>query len=82
MVELYSLSGCPYCAKVERKLDELSVPFTRHEVPSLRSQRSTVKEVSGQSGVPVLVDRENGIEGMAESDDIVDYLERAYGDRT
>jgi glutathione S-transferase len=36
--------------------------------------------VSGQTGVPVLVDEEHGVEGMAESDDIVAYLERTYGD--
>lgn len=79
MIELYSLSGCPYCAKVERKLDELGVQYERHEVPRSRFQRTTVTEISGQAGVPVLVDPEHGITGMAESDDIVAYLERTYG---
>lgn len=31
-----------------------------------------------QSGVPVLVDPENDVIGMVESDDIVSYLERTY----
>jgi len=79
MLELYRLRGCPYCEKVERKLDELGLDYERHNVPSFRFLRSEVKEVSGQSGVPVLVDTENGVEGMAESDDIVAYLERTYG---
>lgn len=79
MIELYSLSGCPYCAKVERKLDALDLSYVRHDVPPFRHLRSEVKEVSGQSGVPVLVDSENGVGGMAESDDIVAYLERTYG---
>jgi glutathione S-transferase len=35
---------------------------------------------SGQTGVPVLVDEEHGVEGMPESDDIVAYLEETYGD--
>lgn len=79
MLELYSLSGCPYCAKVESKLEELGLEYERHEVPRPRSQRSTVQDISGQSGVPVLVDTENGVTGMPESGDIVAYLERTYG---
>jgi glutaredoxin 3 len=38
-----------------------------------------VKEITGQTEVPVLVDHENGIDGMHESDDIVRYLEETYG---
>lgn len=79
MLELYSRSGCPYCAKVESKLDELGLDYERHEVPRRRTNRSTVEDVSGQHGVPVLVDTENGVTGMPESDDIVAYLERTYG---
>ncbi|MFB6085816.1 MAG: glutaredoxin family protein [Halodesulfurarchaeum sp.] len=79
MIELYSLTGCPYCAKVEGKLEELGLEYERHDVPNLRSRRETVTEVSGQTGVPVLVDPENDVSGMPESDDIVKYLERTYG---
>lgn len=79
MLELYSLSGCPYCAKVENALESLQLEYERHDVSPLRSRRSEVKAVSGQSGVPVLVDPENDVTGMAESDDIVAYLERTYG---
>ena len=48
-------------------------------VPRSHSERTEVEAVSGQTGVPVLVDRDNGVEGMPESDDIVAYLEREYG---
>jgi glutathione S-transferase len=78
-LELYELPGCPYCAKVKTKLDELGLEYTPHEVPSSHSERTEVKAVSGQTGVPVLVDNTNGIEGMPESDDIVAYLEETYG---
>jgi glutathione S-transferase len=40
--------------------------------------RFEVRSVSGQSGVPVLVDPEHDVEGMAESDVIVDYLDAIY----
>ena len=79
MIELYSLSGCPYCATVETKLEELGLEYERHEVPRRRSQRTTVQEISGQSGVPVLVDSEQDVSGMPESADIVAYLESTYG---
>lgn len=78
-LELYELPGCPYCAKVKRKLEELELEYASHEVPGPHFQREEVKAVSGQTLVPVLVDTEHGIEGMPESDDIVAYLERTYG---
>ncbi|MEF8881656.1 MAG: glutathione S-transferase N-terminal domain-containing protein [Halapricum sp.] len=79
-LELYELPGCPYCAKVTKKLDELGLEYVSHEVPSSHSKRTEVKEISGQTGVPVLVDPDNGIDAMPESSDIVEYLEETYGD--
>ncbi|MFB6107990.1 MAG: glutathione S-transferase N-terminal domain-containing protein [Haloplanus sp.] len=76
---LYELPGCPYCAKVTNKLDELDLEYDSKEVPSAHAERTEVEEVSGQTGVPVLVDESEGVEGMAESDDIVAYLDRTYG---
>jgi glutaredoxin 3 len=78
MLELYRLPGCPYCAKVERKLDELGLEYESHNVLPFKFLRFEVRSVSGQSGVPVLVDPEHGVEGMAESDEIVNYLDATY----
>ena len=77
---LYELEGCPYCAKVINKLDELGLEYESRMVPRSHSERTAVEAVSGQTGVPVLIDEEHGVEGMPESDDIVAYLERTYGD--
>ena len=79
-LELYNLQGCPYCKKVRKALDDLGLDYETHSVPQSRSDRTEVYEASGQYGVPVLVDHENDIEGMAESGDIVDYLYAEYGD--
>ncbi|MCO8252340.1 MULTISPECIES: glutathione S-transferase N-terminal domain-containing protein [unclassified Haladaptatus] len=78
-LELYELKGCPFCAKVTSKLDELGLEYESHSVPRSHSARTEVKEISGQTGVPVLVDEEHGVEGMPESDDINEYLEETYG---
>jgi len=76
---LYELPGCPYCAKVVAKLDELGLEYESRKVPRSRSERTEVQEVSGQAGVPVLIDEAHGISGMPESDDIVAHLEANYG---
>jgi len=78
-LELYELEGCPYCAKVTNKLNELGLDYESHKVPRSHSERTEVEEISGQTGVPVLVDPEHDVEGMPESDDIVEYLEETYG---
>lgn len=77
---LYELEGCPYCAKVKRTLDDLGLEYESRLVPASHAERDDVEAVSGQTGVPVLVDEANDIEGMPESDDIVAYLRRTYGD--
>jgi glutathione S-transferase len=77
---LYELEGCPYCAKVKDKLADLNLEYDSVMVPRSHGDRTEVEEVSGQTGVPVLVDEEHGVEGMAESDDIVEYLDETYGD--
>ena len=77
---LYELEGCPYCAKVTDKLADLDLEYDSVMVPRSHGDRTEVKDVSGQTGVPVLVDEEHDVEGMAESDDIVEYLDETYGD--
>ena len=74
---LYQLDGCPYCEKVADRLDEMGLAYESVWVEALHSKRNEVKRVSGQRGVPVLVDDDRGVT-MAESDRILEYLERSY----
>jgi glutathione S-transferase len=60
-------------------LADLGLEYESRMVPRSHSERTEVEEISGQTGVPVLVDEEHGVEGMAESDDIVAYLDETYG---
>ena len=78
-ITLYELSSCPFCIRVRRKLEELDLEYDVIEVPRSHSSRTEVKEISGQTGVPVIVDEEHGVDGMAESRDIIVYLEETYG---
>jgi glutaredoxin len=73
-IELYALDGCPYCEKVHDALEDNDVDYETNWVEALHSERDEVKRVSGQRGVPVLVDEDAGVT-MAESDRILEYVE-------
>jgi glutaredoxin len=74
-VTLYALDGCPYCEKVHDALAANGVEYETEWTAGLHSERDEVKRVSGQREVPVLVDEARGVT-MAESDNIVAYVER------
>ncbi|ELY48297.1 glutaredoxin family protein [Natronorubrum sulfidifaciens] len=79
-ITLYDLPGCPFCAMVRSKLDELDLEYDTIDVPRSHAARTEVEEVSGQTGVPVITDEAHGVEGMPESSDIIEYLEETYGE--
>ncbi|WP_418282679.1 glutaredoxin family protein [Halorubrum sp. DTA98] len=78
-ITLYRLQACPYCERVVRTLDRLGLSYRSRYVEPMHSERNVVKRVSGKRSVPAIVDRETGVT-MSESANIVDYLERTYGD--
>ena len=75
-VRLYALDGCPGCEKVSDTLEDAGVAYETTWVDALHSDRSEVKRVSGQRGVPVLVDADRGVT-MSESANILEYIERS-----
>lgn len=77
-LRLYRLHGCPYCERVVRWLQDNGVAFESRFVPAEHSRRNLVKRVSGVRTVPLLVDTDAGVT-MAESGNIIGYLEAAYG---
>lgn len=78
---LYRHVGCPYCERVVRLLERYDVPFRSRFVVPTHSKRDHVKRISGTRSVPLLVDEAADIT-MAESDNIVEYVERKEGDGT
>ncbi|MFU8867101.1 glutaredoxin family protein [Natronococcus sp.] len=77
-ITFYRLQACPYCERVARTLGELGLEYRSRFVEPLHSRRDVVKRVAGVRTVPVIVDDETGVT-MAESANIVDYLESTYG---
>lgn len=73
---LYQAEWCPYCARVRKKLTDLLLDYQVVNVPHSHAQRVIVKEVSGQTSIPVLVD---GDVVLDDDDDIIPYLDKKYG---
>ncbi len=74
MLKLYQLETCPYCLRVRDKLDELGLAYEKINVPSEKDKRTELIKISGQKGVPTLVD---GDVVIADDDDkIIAYLEK------
>ena len=76
---LYALDGCPYCEKVHDALDDYGVEYETRWVDALHSERDEVKRISGQRGVPVLIDEGAGVT-MNESDNVLEYVERSLAE--
>jgi len=77
-ITLYRLQACPFCERVVRKLEEYGLEYHSRFVEPMHSDRNVVKRISGTRTVPVIVDEATGVT-MAESDNIVAYLETTYG---
>ena len=77
-IVLYQAEWCGYCARVRAQLGELLLDYKIVNVPQAHSERAIVQEISGQTGVPVLVD---GDVVLDDDDEIIAYLERTYGER-
>lgn len=75
-IVLYQAEWCPYCARVRAKLTDLLLDYKVVNVPRSHSERTVVKDVSGQTGIPVMVD---GDVTLDDDDDIIPYLDKTYG---
>jgi glutathione S-transferase len=80
-VTLYRLQACPFCERVVRALETCGVTYRSRFVEPMHSERNVVKRLTGKRTVPAIVDRSTGVT-MSESANIVDYVERTYGEES
>jgi len=78
-ITLYRLEACPYCERVVNRLDEYDLDYESRFVEPMHSDRDVVKRISGKRSVPAIVDENTGLT-MSESGNIVEYLDRTYGE--
>lgn len=77
MLTLYVKTGCPFCAKVLNKIEELGLEIEQRNIAD-EAVTAELIEKGGERKVPFLVDTERGV-SMYESNDIVAHLDRHYG---
>ena len=77
---LYQFHACPFCVKTRRALHRLNVPVTLRDAKHDPQHRQTLLEGGGRIKVPCLrIDEGNEVRWMYESNDIIAYLERRFG---
>ena len=90
MLTLYVKTGCPYCAAVLAKLNELGISFEEKNIADSKVAEELIKH-GGKRQVPYMEDEdpcENAKHNtpclvdedveMYESADIIEYLEKNY----
>ena len=78
-IELYDRPDCPYSKRVRRVLDVLEVDYEEIVVRESEDNRDDVERITGQRGIPVLVDDNHPDGFLADSGEISTYLKDTYG---
>jgi len=72
---LFRLEGCSCCMKAEEAMDKKGIKYRKIEVPVDHTERKTLKKISGQTSVPVLL---QVIGAENQDDEIIELLEEEY----
>jgi glutaredoxin 3 len=75
MLELYQAEWCPYSHRVRQRLTELGVDFVARQVDADPDDRKELREATGQTSIPALVD-DGAV--VTDPDVIVAYLDERY----
>ena len=73
MITLFTKPGCPYCARVITRIDELSIPYKEKSIVDEENLNELISRGKKRQ-VPYMIDEEKGVE-MYESNNIIQYLE-------
>ena len=78
MLELYQFEECPYSTQVRLKMSEWEIDYVLRNVSKLKSKRRRLKKVSGQTGVPTLMDSWRNVTISGDEKKIIAYLRKHY----
>lgn len=76
---LYTKTACPFCRRVLNKFHDLGVDFEVRNIGN-GNNLQLMLDHGKKEQVPFLVDDESRIV-MYETEDILDYLEKKYGNK-
>ncbi len=75
MIKLYQAEWCPFSHRIRAKLTELGIDYEAVNVSASSEKRAELKEITGNSTIPVLTDEEKV---FSDSSEILSYLEEEY----
>ncbi len=77
-LSLYQLYACPFCVKTRRAIHRLNVEIDARDINKNADYRTQLEQGGGRIKVPCLrIEKDNEIQWMYESNDIIKYLEAA-----
>lgn len=74
MIKLHNLEGCPFCLRVQKKLEALGLKY--EIIDAEADDFATVLKIAPYDMVPVIEDGDKMIQDSAK---IIAYLEETYG---
>ena len=75
MIKLYQAEWCPFSHRIRAKLTELGIDYEAVNVSASSEKRAELKEITGNSTIPVLAD---GEKVFSDSSEILSYLGEEY----
>ena len=75
MIKLYQAEWCPFSHRIRAKLTELGIDYEAVNVSASAEKRAELKEITGNSTIPVLAD---GEKVFSNSRNILTYLGEEY----
>jgi glutaredoxin/uncharacterized protein (DUF302 family) len=75
MIKLYQAEWCPFSHRIRAKLTELGIDYEAVNVSASADKRAELKEITGNSTIPVLTD---GEKVFSDSREILSYLGEEY----
>ena len=75
MIKLYQAEWCPFSHRIRAKLTELGIDYEAVNVSASAEKRAKLKEITGNSTIPVLAD---GEKVFSDSSEILSYLEEEH----
>ncbi len=77
MIKLYQAEWCPFSHRIRAKLTELGIDYEAVNVSASAEKRAELKEIIGNSTIPVLVD---GEKVFSDSGEMLSHLEEYKAD--
>lgn len=83
VIQLYDMEGCPFCRRVREVFTLLNLDFEVYPCPKDGTRfrpvaTEIIKSIGGTVQFPLLLDQNTGVT-LQESQDIIDYLFKEYG---